>query len=104
MRVIIQNRVFLVVTDFYAVSMNLHPTLDRATVVKKVNRLFDAVDCLGQFPTIYPKARLKQSWMDADYREMICEDFHFAFKVEELEDGEQVAVVYDAVHSLLYTE
>ena len=34
--------------------------------------------------------------------EFICEDFHFAYQVYRLEDGEMIVRVHDAVHSLLY--
>ena len=102
MQVIIEREVVSAITDFYAVSLMLHPTLDRQTVIDKVNRLYDAVDMLGIMPNAFPKARLKQSWIDAGYREMIAEDFHFAFRVEQLYNGEKTVVVYDACHSLLY--
>ena len=101
MRVIIDKQVDVSISEFYAVSMVLHPSLDRETVRKKVNRLYDAIQMLGLFPGIYPMAQVKQGWIDAGYREMIAEDFHFAFRVENTESGEQVVAVYDAVHSLL---
>lgn len=102
MQVIIEKEVTTAITDFYAVSMMLHPTLDRQTVVNKANRLYDAIEAIGLMPNIYPKARLKQSWIDAGYQEMIAEDFHFAFRVEQMPNGEMGVVVYDACHSLLY--
>lgn len=40
--------------------------------------------------------------MDNGWRELIVEDFHFAFDVVKIPDGERVVIVRDVVHSLLY--
>jgi len=46
-------------------------------------------------------ARVKAEWVKEGYREMICEDFHFAFDLVDLDNGETIVYVFDAVHSLL---
>ena len=104
MKVIIEQQVRLSILEFYAVSMQLHPTLDKATVQAKVERLIASMQDLERFYYIYPLARLKQSWQAAGYREMIVENFHIAFRIESDADGEQYVVIHDAVHSLLYYE
>ena len=99
----IDNNVHIQIAEFYAISMALHPTLDEATVERKKNRLYAALKELEHYATIYPKARYKQAWIDADYNEFIAEDFHFAYKIYKIEEtGEMVAYVIDACHSLLY--
>jgi len=81
--------------------MSLHPTLDEAVVEQKKNRLYESIATLSMFATIYPMARIKADWVKAGYREMICEDFHFAFDMVDLDNGETIVYVFDAVHSLL---
>lgn len=104
MKVIIEEQVRLSILEFYAVSMQLHPTLDEPTVMAKVERLIGAMRELDKFYFIYPVARLKQSWIEAGYKEMIVEDFHIAFRIETDEEGDRYIVVHDAAHSLLYHE
>ena len=53
---------------------------------------------------IYPKARYNQEWINAEYREFICEDFHFAYQIYTLENGSEIVRIHDASHSLLYKE
>ena len=102
MRVVIDRQVDQSIHDFYWASMWLHPTLDYNTVYAKVNRLYDAMESLQHTYSIYPEARLKQSWIELGYKELIVEDFHIAFRIETDMDGEQYIAIYDAVHSLLY--
>lgn len=103
MRVRIDKNVHLQIAEFYAISMALHPTLDEAVVERKKERLYAALRELGNFATIYPKARYKQAWIDAGYQEFIAEDFHFAYKIYKIEEtGELVVYIIDACHSLLY--
>jgi hypothetical protein len=104
MRVIVEQHVRLSIIEFYAISMQLHPTLDEATVQAKIDRLMAAMHDLERFYSIHPDARLKHSWIAAGYKEVIVEDFHIAYKVETDEDGEQYVAIHDAVHSLLYRE
>lgn len=102
MKVVIDNQVELSIIEFYAVSMQLHPTLDWGTVTAKVARLYAAMKQLESLYSVFPKARLKSSWIELDYREMIVEDFHIAYRVEQTEVDGEVVMVHDAVHSLLY--
>jgi hypothetical protein len=102
MRVFIDKTVHEKIVDFYEAAMQSHITLDEATVIRKIDRLYDAIESLGIFACIYPIARLKAEWIEKGYREFICEDFHFAFQIYTLEDGEEIVRVHDTVHSLLY--
>lgn len=102
MRVFIDRVVHEEIMSFYQAALAHHITLDEVTVLKKIDRLYDALDSLGDFAHIYPIARLKPVWVSKGYHEFICEDFHFAFQVYQLEDGERIVRVHDAVHSLLY--
>ena len=104
LRVVIRNEVHNSIKSFYRASIELHPTLTREVVRAKEKRLYAAIRALKSTYNIYPKARLRRNWINAGYSEMICEDFHFAFKVEQMISGEQIVVVHDAVHSLLYRE
>lgn len=101
MRVVIDSNVQTIIEDFYSISMSLHPTLDEKVVEKKKDRLYQSLASLSITATIYPSARVKSDWVEAGYREMICEDFHFAFDLVDLDNGETIVYVFDAVHSLL---
>ena len=50
----------------------------------------------------FSKARLQQEWRANGWRELVIEDFHFAFEVVDNVDGERIVIVRDAIHSLLY--
>ena len=76
--------------------------LDEVTVIKKIDRLYDAMESLGTYAEIYPIARLNAEWISKGYQEFICEDFHFAYKIYTMDDGEKIIWIHDAVHSLLY--
>ncbi len=102
MRVFIDKAVHKEIMSFYRAALSHHITLDEATVLKKLDRLYDALESLGTYAEIYPYARLKADWISKGYHEFICEDFHFAFKIYQLEDGEEIVRVHDATHSLLY--
>ena len=82
--------------------MESHSTLSYETVYNKMNRLYSALESLGRFPVLYAKARLKDEWISAGWREFICEDFHFAYEICTDENGEDFVWVRDAVHGLLY--
>ena len=102
MKVIIDNQVDISIHEFYAVALLLHPALDEQTVINKVNRLYDALKTLERFPYMYPLARYNKLWRKKKYRDFLCEDFHFGYKVlVDPETGEQYVQVFDAVHSLL---
>jgi glycosylphosphatidylinositol transamidase (GPIT) subunit GPI8 len=102
MIVIIEERVHQVIDEFYYYALTHHEALDYETVIKKINRLYDALESLSVYGQIYPKARLKEDWILHHYKEFIYEDFHFAFQIYEIEDGEKVVRVHDACHSLMY--
>lgn len=102
MRVYIDKTVHEEIMSFYRAALAHHVTLDEITVMKKIDRLYDALESLGDYAGIYPHARLKPDWISKGYQEFICEDFHFAYQVCQLEDGERIVRVHDAVHSLLY--
>ena len=102
MRIIIDEKVHQSIEDFYRAAMKKHITLNFQTVEDKKNRLYDAIEDLRYNHRIYPKARLKQEWIDAGWQEFICEDFHFAYESGYDQFGEEVVYVYDTVHSLLY--
>ena len=75
MRVFIDKEVHLQIEAFYEAAMRHHITLDEATVIKKIDRLYDAMESLGTYAEIYPLARLNRAWISKGYQEFICEDF-----------------------------
>jgi len=101
MRVQIDNLVHDRIEEFYSISMELHPSLSLEAVLAKKDRLYSAIRDLSIYASIYPLARVNAAWIAAGYREMICEDFHFAFDLVDLDNGETIVYVFDAVHSLL---
>ncbi|MBQ8958026.1 MAG: hypothetical protein IJ057_05935 [Bacteroidales bacterium] len=102
MKVFIDKKVHLQIESFYEAAMAHHIALDEAVVIKKIDRLYDAMESLGTYAEIYPTAHLNNDWIPKGYQEFICEDFHFAYKIYTLEDGERIVRIHDAVHSLLY--
>ena len=103
MRIIVEERVDQAIDAFYDASILIHwHTLSHETVERKKNRLYDGLESLADYATIFPKARLKQEWIENNWQEYICEDFHFAYKIHTMDDGEKIVWIHDAVHSLLY--
>ncbi len=102
MEVRISEKVYIYLTEFYAISMALHPTLDENVVQNKKNRLIDALLKLGRYADALPYADVKKDWVKRRYRDYYVEGFHFAYKVERLSDLKCVVVVYDVCHELLY--
>ena len=102
MKVYIDKAVHEEIMSFYRAALAHHITLDEITVLKKIDRLYDALESLGDYAEIYPYARLKPDWISKGYHEFICEDFHFAYQIYQLGGGEMIVRVHDAVHSLLY--
>ena len=103
MRLFIDEKVHRAIDNFYDVSVLLHyNTLSYETVMSKKQRLYNGIRTLSDMSGVYAKARLKQEWIDAGWREFICEDFHFAYEVCDDEFGVPYIWVHDAVHSLLY--
>lgn len=101
MRLIVSEKVRHEVLAFYAQALALHPSLDEAVVVKKIDRLFESLNFLSIFPEAYGYSRVRKDWQEAGYREFLCEDFHFAYEICTDADGEACVLVVDAVHSLL---
>ena len=101
MKVFIDEQVHQEIESFYQVALSLHETLTEETVMRKMQRLYQSLNSLGDYPCLYSSARVKKSWVDAGYREFICEDFHFAYQLCADEDGETFVMIVDAVHSLL---
>lgn len=104
MRVFIDKNVHLSIEEFYDAALLLHNALDEQTILSKVNRLYEAMEALGSYARIYPLARLKGEWIEKEYREFICEDFHFAYQIYMLPNGEEIVRIHDACHSLIYHE
>jgi hypothetical protein len=102
MEVYIDKEVHEELVSFYQAALKKHETLDEATVVNKINRLYNALDTLSETAEIYPRARLNEDWISKGYREFLCEGFHFAYQIYELDDGERIVRVHDAIHSMLY--
>lgn len=102
MEVYIDKEVHEELVSFYQAALRHHEALDEATVVNKISRLYNALDSLGDTAEIYPGARLKKDWISKGYREFLCEDFHFAYQIYELDDGERIVRVHEVVHSMSY--
>lgn len=102
MRVIISPFVHEVIDEFYDYALMHHEAYDEISVIKKKDRLYHAMYSLGRYARIHPKARLKKEWIENDYYEFISEDFHFAYYVAEDERGDDIVIIADACHSLLY--
>ena len=101
MRVIVSPIVRLKIKGFYQAAMTNHPLLSEETVMKKMNRMFACLEILAVTQG-FKKAQYNRQWIANGWRELIVEDFHFAFEIVKTPDGEPVVIVRDAVHSLLY--
>jgi len=102
MRVVVRDTVYEALDDFYAAAMKQHPTLDLQTVLKKEDRLYKALESLGNTYYLYQEPRHILAWIRKGYKDFIHEDFHFAFHVVALPSGELVVAVEDVRHSLLF--
>ena len=101
MKVIVSPVVRIKINEFYKAAMRNHPSLSEETVLKKANRMFKGLQILS-LTQGFSEARLHREWISNGWRELVIEDFHFAFEVVENVDGEHIVVVRDATHSLLY--
>ena len=101
MKVIVSPIVRIKINEFYKAAMRNHPSLSEETVLKKANRMFKGLQILS-LTQGFPEARLHQEWISKGWRELVIEDFHFAFELVDNVDGERILDVRDAVHSLLY--
>lgn len=102
MKILISPFVHQAIDEFYDYALQNHETLDEITVIKKKDRLYDTIESLRSHARIHSKARLKQDWIDNGFYECIIENFHFAYYVAKDKTGEDVVIVADACHSLLY--
>ena len=103
MKIIVEERVDQAIDAFYDAAILSHwHTLSYETVERKKNRLYDGLESLVHYATIFPKARLKQEWIKNNWQEFICEYFHFAYEITVDVRGEKVIVIHDAVHSFIY--
>ena len=102
MDVILDRIVHLRIIDFYESALNKYPSLDEYTISKKLVRIYDALEELGKYATMYGKARLKSEWLEKGYQECIIEDFHFAYRIYKDEFDQDYVYVHDACHSFLY--
>jgi hypothetical protein len=103
MKIVVEERVHQAIDSFYDAAILKHwHTLSYEIVERKKDRLYDGLESLADYATIFPKARLKQEWIEKEWQEFICEDFHFAYEITVDVRGETVIVIHDAVHSFLY--
>lgn len=103
MRIIVEERVHQAIDAFYDAAILRHwHTLSYETIERKKDRLYDGLESLADYATIFPQARLRQDWIAKGWQEYICEDFHFAYEITYDVRSEMVIVVHDAVHSLNY--
>ena len=101
MKVIVSPIVRIKINEFYKAAMRNHPSLSEETVLKKADQMFKGLQILS-LTQGFPEARLNQEWKANGWRELVIEDFHFAFEVVDKVGGECVVVVRDVVHSMLY--
>ena len=103
MNIIVEERVHQAIDSFYDAAILKHwHTLSYEVVERKKDRLYDGLESLANYATIFPQARLKPEWIEKGWQEFICEDFHFAYEITVDVRGETVIVIHDAVHSLFY--
>lgn len=103
MRIVVEERVHQAIDSFYEASILRHwHTLSFETVDRKKDRLYDGLESLADYATIFPKARMKREWIEKGWHEYICEDFHFAYEITIDVRGNKLIVVHDAVHSMNY--
>ena len=101
MKVVVTPLVEAKIDAFYDAAMVNHPLLSEQTVMAKKKRLIASLQILG-ITQGFKKAQYNRLWIANGWRELVVEDFHFAFEVANTPDGERVVIVRDAVHSLLY--
>ena len=67
----------------------------------KIDRLEHSMLQFAEYAEVFHKEPYRQDWHKAGYYEYITEDFHFAYRVYVLPNGEKVLRYHDAVHSYL---
>lgn len=101
MLVVIDQKVFDVLNDFYTVSCRKHVTLGYEECMAKIDRLENAMQRFSQYAEIFHKEPYRTDWCELGYSEYVAEDFHFAYRIYKLPNGGKVLRYHDAVHSLL---
>ena len=101
MRVIVSPIVRSKIKSFYQAAMTNHPLLSEDTAMRKMNRMLNSLEILA-ITQGFKKAQYNRQWIANGWRELIVDDFHFAFEVVRMSAGERVVIVRDAVHSLFY--
>ena len=98
----IEDEVYQELVDFYDYNLEKHPTLDEGTVLKKEQRLINALQNLGTFATTNHQQTKHIPWIQKGYKDYYFDGFHFGYRIETLPSGEEVVVVYEACHELLF--
>lgn len=101
MKVVISPIVYEILDGFYEQSRRLHCTLTEETCQAKIDRLEAAMYNFRNYASNFQREPYRDDWRTEGYYEVEFEDFHFAYRIYELPDGEQVLMYHDAVHSLL---
>ena len=101
MIVVIDKKVYDMLEAFYEQSRRLHCTLTEETCRAKIDRLEAAMYNFQRYAHVFCKEPVRKDWKAKGYYEMETEDFHFAYRVYGLPNGEEVLRYHDAVHSLL---
>ena len=101
MKVVIDQKVFDVLREFYTISCRIHFSLDYSTCIAKMNRLESAMLKFANYAEIFHKEPYREDWRNLGYYEFVTEDFHFAYRIYALPNGEKVLRYHDAVHSKL---
>ena len=104
MNIYIDQRVHDSLDSFYEYAKQQYITLDKITISRKIQRIYDELYRLGDYAFCYGESRLKNEWKDKKYKECIIENFHFAFQLYKNENDELFVYIHDACHSLLYYE
>ena len=101
MKVVIDSQVYNVLDEFYEKSREAHVTLGLSECLAKIDRLEHSMLQFAEYAEVFHKEPYRQDWHKAGYYEYITEDFHFAYRVYVLPNGEKVLRYHDAVHSYL---
>lgn len=101
MIVVIDKKVYDVLDTFYEQSRRLHCTLTEETCRAKIDRLEAAMYNFRRYVHSFSKTPVREDWKANGYYEMETENFHFAYRVYVLPNGEEVLRYHDVVHSLL---
>ena len=98
----IDDGVFLDLTEFYKFCLKKHQALDQAIVIKKEQRLIHALKDLGKYALTDHREVRRLLWAQKGYKDYYVDGFHFGYKIETLPSGENVVIVYEALHELLF--